>query len=413
MKIGVLCIGDELLKGAVINTNLAYMGQKLLELGIIPELSLEVPDRPEDVVRGLDYVMSRADFIITSGGLGPTADDLTKPSIAEHLGYPLELCEEAAEAIKARWMNLKRGTLPFHFLNQAYVPKGCEVLMNGFGTAPGIYIATKEQDRFPGRKIVMLPGPPSELHPMFDNQVLPIIIRNMDVKIYSKLFHVSGVPESKVEEAMQPVIESTPELSVAYCAAPEFVKLFLSSHCEESVTSASAKVRGIFADSLLSDDSRTVAEEVVHLLGRAGHKLAMAESCTGGLISSLITDVPGASGVYLGSVISYANEVKAGTLGVKEETLRQYGAVSGQCAAEMLNGVCEKLGSDCGISVTGVAGPGGGTLEKPVGLVYIGVRYLERVQIIENHFRGSREQIRARTAAVALNTLRRLILGLR
>ena len=151
MKIGVLCIGDELLKGAVINTNLAYMGQKLLELGIIPELSLEVPDRPEDVVRGLDYVMSRADFIITSGGLGPTADDLTKPSIAEHLGYPLELCEEAAEAIKARWMNLKRGTLPFHFLNQAYVPKGCEVLMNGFGTAPGIYIATKEQDRFPGR----------------------------------------------------------------------------------------------------------------------------------------------------------------------------------------------------------------------------------------------------------------------
>ena len=124
MKIGVLCIGDELLKGAVINTNLAYMGQKLLELGIIPELSLEVPDRPEDVVRGLDYVMSRADFIITSGGLGPTADDLTKPSIAKHLGYPLELCEEAAEAIKARWMNLKRGTLPFHFLNQAYVPKG-------------------------------------------------------------------------------------------------------------------------------------------------------------------------------------------------------------------------------------------------------------------------------------------------
>ena len=413
MEAEIIAVGTELLLGDILNTNAQFLARQLADLGITVLHQHVVGDnaaRLEELVR---TAKARSDLLVFSGGLGPTADDLTKPSIAEHLGYPLELCEEAAEAIKARWMNLKRGTLPFHFLNQAYVPKGCEVLMNGFGTAPGIYIATKEQDRFPGRKIVMLPGPPSELHPMFDNQVLPIIIRNMDVKIYSKLFHVSGVPESKVEEAMQPVIESTPELSVAYCAAPEFVKLFLSSHCEESVTSASAKVRGIFADSLLSDDSRTVAEEVVHLLGRAGHKLAMAESCTGGLISSLITDVPCASGVYLGSVISYANEVKAGTLGVKEETLRQYGAVSGQCAAEMLNGVCEKLGSDCGISVTGVAGPGGGTLEKPVGLVYIGVRYLERVQIIENHFRGSREQIRARTAAVALNTLRRFILGLR
>ena len=421
MKIGVLCIGDELLKGAVVNTNLAYMGQKLLELGIVPEFSLEVPDRPGDVVRGLEFAMRCADFIITSGGLGPTADDLTKPSIAEYLGYPLELCNEAAEAIKARWTTLRHAhgwgqsaqhSLPYHFLNQAYVPKGCRVLMNRFGTAPGIYIATRDGDRFPGKKIVMLPGPPSELHPMFDDQVLPIVRENLDEKIFSRLFHVSGVPESKVEEGMQPVIAAAPGLSVAYCAAPEFVKLFLSAPDSGILESASERVRAIFADSLLSDGSRTVAEEVVRLLARAGHKLATAESCTGGLIASLITEIPGASEVYLGSVVSYANEVKAGALGVRDATLRTAGAVSADCAAEMLDGVCGKLGAECGISVTGIAGPGGGTPEKPVGLVYIGVRYLDRVRITENRFRGSREQIRARTAAVALNTLRRFILGL-
>ncbi len=421
MKIGILCIGDELLKGAVVNTNLSYMGQKLLELGLVPELSLEVPDRPGDVVRGLEFAMRCADFIITSGGLGPTADDLTKPSIAEYLGYPLELCNEAAEAIKARWTTLRNAhgwgqnaqhSLPFHFLNQAYVPKGCRVLMNRFGTAPGIYVATKEGDRFPGKKIVMLPGPPSELHPMFDDQVLPIVRENMDGKIFSRLFHISGVPESKVEESMQPVIAAFPELSVAYCAAPEFVKLFLSAPDSGILESASGRVRAIFADSLLSDGSRTVAEEVVRLLARAGHKLATAESCTGGMIASLITEIPGASEIYLGSVVPYANEVKTGALGVREATLRTAGAVSADCAAEMLDGVCGKLGAECGISVTGIAGPGGGTPEKPVGLVYIGVRYLDRVRIMENRFRGSREQIRARTAAVALNTLRRFILGL-
>ena len=359
--------------------------------------------------------------IITSGGLGPTADDLTKPSIAEYLGYPLELCNEAAEAIKARWTTLRHAhgwgqsaqhSLPYHFLNQAYVPKGCRVLMNRFGTAPGIYIATRDGDRFPGKKIVMLPGPPSELHPMFDDQVLPIVRENLDEKIFSRLFHVSGVPESKVEEGMQPVIAAAPGLSVAYCAAPEFVKLFLSAPDSGILESASERVRAIFADSLLSDGSRTVAEEVVRLLARAGHKLATAESCTGGLIASLITEIPGASEVYLGSVVSYANEVKAGALGVRDATLRAAGAVSADCAAEMLDGVCGKLGAECGISVTGIAGPGGGTPEKPVGLVYIGVRYLDRVRITENRFRGSREQIRARTAAVALNTLRRFILGL-
>ena len=421
MKIGVLCIGDELLKGAVVNTNLAYMGQKLLELGIVPEFSLEVPDRPGDVVRGLEFAMRCADFIITSGGLGPTADDLTKPSIAEYLGYPLELCNEAAEAIKARWTTLRHAhgwgqsaqhSLPYHFLNQAYVPKGCRVLMNRFGTAPGIYIATRDGDRFPGKKIVMLPGPPSELHPMFDDQVLPIVRENLDEKIFSRLFHVSGVPESKVEEGMQPVIAAAPGLSVAYCAAPEFVKLFLSAPDSGILESASEQVSTIFEDSLLSDGSRTVAEEVVRLLARAGHNLATAESCTGGLIASLITEIPGASEVYLGSVVSYANEVKAGALGVRDATLRAAGAVSADCAAEMLDGVCGKLGAECGISVTGIAGPGGGTPEKPVGLVYIGVRYLDRVRITENRFRGSREQIRARTAAVALNTLRRFILGL-
>ncbi|MBO4633301.1 MAG: competence/damage-inducible protein A, partial [Lentisphaeria bacterium] len=203
MKVGVLCIGDELLKGAVINTNLAYMGQRLLEIGVMPELCLEVPDEPGEVVNALEYALRHADFIITSGGLGPTADDLTKQSIADYLNMPLELDPDAEKAVRARWDSLKRGALPLNFLNQAYIPHGAKALLNAYGSAPGIYITTAG-----AKRIVMLPGPPSELHPMFDNQLLPILKEQLDSRIYTRLFHISGVPESRVEERTIPIIKA-------------------------------------------------------------------------------------------------------------------------------------------------------------------------------------------------------------
>ena len=405
MKIGVLCIGDELLKGAVINTNLAYMGQRLLEIGVMPELCLEVPDEPHEVVNALEYALAHADFIITSGGLGPTADDLTKQSIAEYLHMPLELDSEAERAVRARWDSLKRGPLPLNFLNQAYIPRGAKALLNSFGSAPGIYIVSGV------KRIVMLPGPPSELHPMFDRQLLPILQEQLDARIYTRLFHISGVPESRVEERTIPVIDANPGLSVAYCAAPEFVKLFLKSSSADCLRKAEAMVRKEFAAELLHDSARTVAEEVILLMKERRCALSLAESCTGGLIAKLMTDVPGSSDVFSGGVVSYANQAKRDLLGVSEDTLAKFGAVSAECAGEMLAGAADRFHTDCAIAVTGIAGPGGGTAEKPVGLVYIGVRCFEQTLVREYKFRGSRAQVRERTAAVALNTLRRMLRG--
>ena len=406
MKVGVLCIGDELLKGAVINTNLAYMGQRLLEIGIMPELCLEVPDEPHDVVQALEYALQHADFIITSGGLGPTADDLTKQSIAEYLRMPLELDPAAEKAVRDRWNSLKRGALPLNFLNQAYIPHGAKALLNSFGSAPGIYITTPASKR-----IVMLPGPPSELHPMFDHQLLPILKEQLDTRIYTRLFHISGVPESRVEERTIPIIQANPGLSVAYCAAPEFVKLFLKTTDPDCLAKAEKMVRTEFAPELLHDSSHTVAEEVILLLKERSAALALAESCSGGLIAKLMTDVPGSSEVFFGGVVSYANSAKQHLLGVSADTLAKHGAVSAECAAEMLQGAAEQFQVPCSISVTGIAGPDGGTAEKPVGLVYIGVKCFDQVLVKEYRFRGSRAQVRERTAAVALNTLRRMLLG--
>ena len=406
MKVGVLCIGDELLKGAVVNTNLAYMGQRLLEIGVMPELCLEVPDEPHEVVSALQYALNHADFIITSGGLGPTADDLTKQAIADYLNLPLELDPEAEKAVRARWDSLKRGSLPLNFLNQAYIPHGAEALLNSFGSAPGISIVTADSKR-----IVMLPGPPSELHPMFDTQLLPILKARLDRRIYTRLFHISGVPESRVEERTIPILQANPGLSAAYCAAPEFVKLFLKTADPDCLRQAEAMVRAEFAAELLRDSSRTVAEEVILLLKERGCSLSLAESCTGGLIAKLLTDVPGSSEVFFGGVVSYANRAKCDLLGVSEKTLARKGAVSAECAGEMLRGAAEKFHTDCAIAITGIAGPDGGTPEKPVGLVYVGVRCQKQSLVREYRFRGSRGQVRERAAAVALNTLRRMLRG--
>ena len=411
MKVGVLCIGDELLKGAVINTNLGHMGAKLLEAGIYPQMALEVPDRSEDVIRALKILMKETDFVLVSGGLGPTSDDLTKPAVAEFLGRKLFRSEEAVKAITERWASMKRGELPLHFLSQADIPEGAELIPNHYGTAPGIFLQLGEKDPFPGKRIAMMPGPPSELNPMFDLQVLPLVKNALDGKLFSFLFHIAGVGESRVEERMQKIIAAFPALSVAYCAAPEFVKLFITSANAETIQKASGMIRREFEKELLSDETKSVAEEVLLLLKEKAFTLSLAESCTGGLISQLVTNVPGASEVYSGGIVCYSNEVKNRLLGVEETILREHGAVSSQCAGAMLEGLKKAFGSTCGISVTGIAGPGGGTPEKPVGLVYIGVFCGENSHVGRYLFRGSREQVRARSAAVALNTLRCMLKG--
>ena len=400
MKVAVICTGDELLKGAVVNTNLRFIGEQLLMHGIIPVLSMEVRDGMEAISDALKTAFSKADTVIISGGLGPTSDDVTKEAAADFLQLPLVQDDKVHLSLLKLWQKYKaegRDT-PSRFLNQAMVPEGAETIPNRCGTAPGIFIETKHGNLF------LLPGPPMELEPMFSRQIMPILLEKRKREVHSVLLHVAGVPESEVEERMLPLI--SPKLSVAYCASPGLVKLFLSSTDMDFLRERLQSVKKEFQKELLNTKHVSLQEEVVRLLERAGLTLATAESCTGGLIAERITDVPGSSNIFLGSVVSYSNELKEKLLNVSSETLEHYGAVSGETCQEMLNGITAATGADIVLAVTGIAGPGGGTVEKPVGLVYTGIRINGENFVTEHHFSGNRQQVRERTCAAVLNELR-------
>ena len=409
MRIGILCTGDELLKGAVLDTNSAYMGKRLLEGGLIPEKVLRVADEPGKVISAVRSLLEELDLIILSGGLGPTADDLTKESVAELFGKTLVENEEAVKAISSRWDSMKRGPMPFHFLKQALIPEGAEMLPNNWGTAPGIWMTAENDSPYAGKHIVMLPGPPRELEPMFDTHVLPRIRERQKRRLASKLFHIAGVGESKVEERMQSFLKEEPSMGVAYCASPEFVKLFLTTEDTALLEKGIAFVRKEFYNELLSDEVKSVAEDVLFLMEKEGLSLATAESCTGGLVSAELTAIPGSSASFRGGIVCYDNGIKRDLLGVKEETLSAFGAVSKECIKELLEGIRKNFKTPCGIAISGIAGPGGGTATKKVGYVCIGVYCRDQVMVGDWNFRGSREQVRARSVAVALNTLRCMI----
>lgn len=413
MRVGLICIGDELLKGSVINTNMAYIGRRLLETGLMLSFSMEVADTEDAILSALDCALEKVDIVITSGGLGPTADDVTKEFIARRFGYILEQNGEAAINITRHWrMRNPNEEMPTRIMNQSLVPAGATVIQNKCGTAPGLIMRSPKLYKYPDKSVILLPGPPNELEPMFESAVVPYIKRlGIDVT-HSKLYHICGLGESEVEELMLPVINAHHGLSVAYCASFQFVKLFLTGNDEHVMASAMANVREIFSDKLLSDGSASLADEILTLLREKGLRISFAESCTGGLLSKLITDIAGSSDVFMGSVVSYDNSVKTNILGVQAQTLADYGAVSMQCAREMAEGVASRLGTECAISITGIAGPSGGTPEKPVGLVYAGIKLRERVEVFELRLRRSREQIRERAAGQAFNKLRMMLKGI-
>ena len=413
MKLAIICIGDELLKGSTLNTNLAYMGSRLLEAGIQPVFSAEVPDSSEGIMHALEQAFKHADWVITSGGLGPTADDVTKEYIARFLGYRLEENGDVAVSIVQYWKERHDGDeMPTRVLNQSLVPENADVLRNRFGTAPGLVIRTGEDHpRFPNKNVVMLPGPPGELEPMFSASVLPLLKKEAEPRIYSKCFLVCGTGESDVEERMLPIIDRNPGLLTAYCASAQYVKLFLKSASCDALGKAMREVKSVFGHELLSDRVESLPEEVLRLLRENGDTLATAESCTGGLIAKMITDIPGASDVYLGSVVSYANTIKESMLGVESKTLADHGAVSPETAREMVQGIARRFQVSAAVATTGIAGPDGGTPEKPVGLVYAGIIYHDRCEVFELHLHRSRQQIRDRAACEVLNRLRLMILG--
>lgn len=408
MRISVLCIGDELLKGATVNTNMAYVGQKLLEIGIVPESAVVALDKKENLIKALDSLLSDSDLIISTGGLGPTADDVTRPVIAEYFGRKMRQDEVVKERLIKRWAQLKRGPFPERLMTQTFVPEDSDVLQNNVGTAPGTWLTANKNGM--EKHVVMLPGPPMELQPMFEESVLPRLKEMLKGKLFSKLYFVADTAESIAEEKMLPVIAENNELSVAYCASPGNVKLFLSSRNEEQFKKACASAEEIFQGRILSEGCESLAQEISKLLRERNCKISTAESCTGGMIAAAITDLAGSSDIFPGSIVSYSNECKEKLLGVSPEIIKNFGAVSEECARDMLLKICEKFGTEAGISATGIAGPGGETPQKPVGLVYIGVKFKDKIIVRENNFSGGREMIRYRTVTTAFNMLRNAIL---
>jgi len=412
MELCLICIGDELLKGATVNTNMAFIGECLLGIGVIPKYSLVVPDTRQPILAALDHAFANADVVITTGGLGPTADDITKEVVAEKFGRRLNENGEIAVSLQHYWNSLKRGPMPSRLLNQSLVPDGADVMKNSCGTAPGLHLSGDPLKNGSVKHIILLPGPPAEMRPMFKEQGIPLIQSLVKKPLHAELLHVVGLGESVIEDRMIPVIAGHPNLSVAYCASPEYVRVFLTSPDQEFLHHKTREVMDLFKGELFLPGCKSFAEELLTLLKRKKSKLAVAESCTGGIIAQRMTDIPGSSSVFNGGVVAYANEVKTAVLGVSGELLEEYGAVSAECAAAMVEGVCAKLNADAGIAVTGIAGPDGGSVHKPVGLVYAAVRFNGQTIVRDFHHRGGREQIRHRAASSAMNLLRRLMLGL-
>ncbi|MBM7581461.1 nicotinamide-nucleotide amidase [Caldicoprobacter guelmensis] len=411
MDAEIIAVGSELLLGQIANTNAQYISQRLSSVGINVYYHTVVGDNRSRLLQALEIACKRANLIITTGGLGPTMDDLTKETIAEFLGIELVLHQPSAQAIREFFA--KRGrTMTENNLKQAMFPKEAIILPNDVGTAPGAII---EKD---GRTFIMLPGPPYEMQPMFENHVLPYLAQKEDQKIFSRVLRIYGIGESAVEEMIKDLLESQTNPTIAPLAAYGEVTLRLTVKCHRSqdplefIKPLEDEIRKRLGQAVYGVDDDRLETVVARLLKEKGLTLAVAESCTGGLISNLLTDVPGISENLIETCVTYSNQAKMNRLGVKPETLEVYGAVSPQTAQEMAEGIAKTSGADIGLAVTGIAGPSGGSPEKPVGLVYIAIAMNGQVEVKRFQNQGDRKRIKLSTANTALDLLRRKLLEL-
>lgn len=411
MRAEILAVGTELLMGQISNTNAQYISSKLPDVGVGVYYHSVVGDNPDRLKESLKLALERCDVVITTGGLGPTQDDLTKETIAEAFGRKLILHEDSYNEIKSYFD--KRGRkMAANNEKQAYLPEGSIILKNNNGTAPGCIIEE-------GSKVViMLPGPPSEMKPMFDEAVLPYFKEKSTFLIESRFLRVFGIGESELETRILDLINGQTNPTIATYAKEGEVTLRVSAKVQNSEDSEYLlkpvidEIKKRVGNCLYSENDQTLDAVAADLLMKNNITISTAESCTGGLISETLTDIPGISKVFIGGAVAYSNDVKVEYLGVNPETLKQYGAVSRETAAEMATGVRSRLKTDIGISVTGIAGPDGGTAEKPVGLVYIGLAS-EKITITKKlRLSGNRNKIRKITALNVFDMIRRYVLNL-
>lgn len=407
MKAEIIATGTELLLGETLNTSVHYLTGKLSALGIEVDYHTTVGDNSERLEQVLRHGIERSDLVVTTGGLGPTIDDLTKELVAKVLGVEMELDEESFRSIK-EFFARRHGPMPMSDKKQAYFPKGAVILPNLLGTAPGALISVK------GKHVLILPGPPFEMQPMFEKFAYPELERLLGQdkqQMIVRVVKVFGMGESSIEQVLTELMQKgTPSITLLAKKAEMHIRMVVrglpADKADQLLSSTEQEIRAKLGDKVFGCDDETMIKIVKEALLNKKRTIAVAESCTGGLLGAALTQEPGSSEVFLGGVISYADAVKKQLLRVQNETLAERGAVSAEVAMQMAEGIKRLTGADLGLATTGIAGPDGGSAEKPVGLVYIGFATPEGVEARRFQFYGGRDTVRQLTVQAALNWVR-------
>jgi competence/damage-inducible protein CinA-like protein len=409
-RAAILSTGDELTTGRIVDSNASWIADKLFEIGVDVACVITVGDYPERLEWAWKQALEKGDVIISTGGIGPTADDLTSETVARVLGVPLVEHAESAERIR-RWFEATGRAMPLNNLKQALMPRGAELVPNALGTAPGYRVAHG------GRHLVVLPGVPREMKPMVEEIVLPWLRSQRGGDVYlARTFQTFGVTESGLDELVAGVVDPA-EGRVSFRASFPEVSVRVVVHGEptlarERLQVVGDRLRAAIGAGCYGEGAVTLEETVGTLLRERGLTVATAESCTGGLVAHRLTNVPGSSAYVRGGVVAYANDAKQRLLGVASTTLAAHGAVSEEAAAEMAAGARQSLGADIAVSTTGIAGPDGGTPEKPVGTVCLGLASADETLAARYQFWGTRDWVKLLASQVALEWVRRHLLGM-
>jgi len=406
MKAEIIAVGSELLTPDKIDTNSLFLTEELNKLGIEIVRKTVVGDDRALLLEAFRDAVNRVPLTIASGGLGPTEDDLTRETVAELLGRRLVRNDAIVRAIEARFRSFGR-VMPDSNIRQAMVPEGAEPLDNPRGTAPGLWLEDRE------RTIALLPGPPRELKPMFREQVLPRLQRRISsVRMYHRELRVTGLGESHVDSLAGPVYSRYPEVQTTVLASPGEVQIHLRMWTEDSAHADALFAdieRGLdlaLTDRIFSRDSSPLEEVVAHELLKQNATIAAAESCTGGLFAERLTTIAGSSAYFLGGVVCYSNEMKTAWADVPPEMIATKGAVSAEVAIALADGIRRRVGSTLGVGITGIAGPGGGSEEKPVGTVHIALASASAMRERALRLPGDREMVRLQASQAALDMVR-------
>ncbi len=410
----IICVGTELLMGQTLNTNSQFLAKEMVSLGIASYHQVVVGDNHERLAEQIRESASRADLIILTGGLGPTTDDITMGVAADVAGKELVFDEESFKNITEYFRKMCRN-MPKNNRKQAMLPEGCTILKNNNGTAPGAmfeYACPTDED--PDRVVhfVLLPGPPSEMSLMFTEQVRPLLEKMSDTKFVTKFVHLFGIGESDAADRISDLIDNQTNPTIAPYAMTGECYFRITQRIEKGeeekdlITPIIDTMRERFGQCIYEVGDRPLKQVAYDLLLEKGKTVCFAESCTAGMVSSEFVDIPGASQVFMGSVVTYGNKVKSNLLGVSTDVLDNLGAVSRECAQEMAEGARKLLGTDIAVSITGIAGPTGESAAKPVGLVYLAISDENGTEVKEVHLSGNRMRVRRVAVLHAFNMIR-------